>query len=345
MYKRPFRLKAVIFLLALISLFPLTAQEDDSLFYLSAIRTDDSFVVVGGRGGSWIGETIGTGVIFYSEDGVSFTEKEVDSPVPFRVGATDGTRVVVAGDGIISADGFFHSNSMFLSEDQGKTWEQVGGLYGEPVSMGPAFFGGTDMVEVLAYQNGYFTAITDGSSIYNSKDGRNWKMIGSSVSEPLGGALLNDRLVVWGFDRKIVIVKGSQYRKVRMKDAQTVSTVYYEDGIFKANGYYDCCFGEVEDGVTFYSYESTNLINWDQVYTGGESAAPKALLFTEGSHYGVPIGETGEAAGLTLNLSAELFDKDSGSEIIYGGGVFLFASYSALYTSQDGMTWSSLDLK
>jgi len=307
--------------------------------------TGKKFIVLGSIDGTWIGNRIGSGVAYISEDGVTFRKIPVKAErVPFRVGASDGERILIAGDSIVQEDGFKHYSVMFLSKDGGRSWREVPGVYGEKVAGKPAFMD-TFMVNQLLFQNGYFTAVTSDGAIYISSNGASWRKIKMSHDEPHGAALLNRTMVIWGASGLLCIGRGEKWESVKVNDINSINSLVYEDGMYTGFGSYDCCYGEVPGSIKYYQIESRDLKKWN-LYRIPEFPAAVIKVKTAGHSFigisgkNIISGKPGEKSVVIRKGDEEM------AGICKGKGIFLAAgSKGLLIYSRDGKEWQNAEPK
>ncbi len=324
---------------------PLSSEEKKIEIVEKVFFTGTHFIVLGSTGGTWIGNKTGSGAAYISGDGKVFSKLPLKAEnVPFRTGTSGKGKILVAGDSIRTGSTITHNSVMFLSEDNGRTWKEVPGIYGKKLVNVPAF-SSTYLIEHLEFQNGYFTAITTEGAIYISKNGISWKRSASLGHEP-GGALVHDnRIIVWGDGNSISIGRGSRWKSVEIGNLTSVSSVFHENGKYIGYGDFDCCYGEISGAIRHYRFESTDLISWKLYRIESLPKVPHLIRNENRSFIGIS-GMNIMSGKSPDSLEITGTERESLIDICSGMGIYLIAgSRGLLLRSTDGKKWTQSDIK
>lgn len=198
-----------------------------------------------------------------------------------------------------------------------------------------AYFGTSS--NAIAYGNGVFVVVGDGSKIYSSADGETWQQ--QSGSNLVLGGIDDD--IIYAEDR-FVIANGRyvsfsndgihvDYSITVGRYGEDVRSLYYQDDLYIA----------VTDGG--YIYTAPDAINWVE-----RLAQPDKKLYavTGGNGNFVAVGQNGVVFSSTDGLTwSEQVSTDIGSttltSVVHGEQGFVAVGYSRnVFFSTDGIHWS-----
>lgn len=204
------------------------------------------------------------------------------------------------------------------------------------------------LIDNLVYYKNSFVAISSVGAVFQSKDGTKWKKTDIQHTEPNGVEILNNKLVIWGFSPDIAVYDGKKWDVSTVDKLNRITYLFYEGDTYYGYGYYDCCFGEIPNGIAYYKISSTDLKKWKStnIKENEQKVVAKKPILVDNVVYGINDKQivSGEKISETPNVLFE--STNSISAIAYGKKIIVIAGYDGVCKySNDGKNWSDVNFK